>query len=52
MLADVAPHVLPELGGKLSAAALGRLRQRGIDARLGTGIAKWILAHDKGGWPT
>lgn len=40
VLADVAPHVLPELGGKLSAAALGRLRQRGIDVRLGTGIAE------------
>ncbi len=37
---DVAPHVLPELGGKLSATALGRLRQRGIDVRLGTGIAE------------
>jgi NADH:quinone reductase (non-electrogenic) len=40
VLADVAPHVLPELGGKLSTAALGRLRQRGIDVRLGTGIAE------------
>lgn len=40
VLADVAPHVLPELGGSLSAAALGRLRQRGIDVRLGTGIAE------------
>ena len=40
VLADVAPHVLPELGGRLSAAALGRLRQRGIDVRLGTGIAE------------
>lgn len=40
ILADVAPRVLPELGGKLSAAALGRLRQRGIDVRLGTGIAE------------
>lgn len=40
VLADVAPHVLPELGGKLSAAALDRLRQRGIDVRLGTGIAE------------
>lgn len=40
MLADVAPHVLPELGGQLSAAALGRLRQRGIDVRLDTGIVE------------
>lgn len=40
MLADVAPHVLPELGGQLSAAALDRLRQRGIDVRLDTGIAE------------
>jgi len=40
VLADVAPHVLPELGGKLSAAALGKLRQRGIDVRLGAGIAE------------
>jgi NADH dehydrogenase len=40
VLADVAPHVLPELGGRLSAVALGRLRQRGIDVRLGTGIAE------------
>jgi NADH:ubiquinone reductase (H+-translocating) len=40
VLADVAPHVLPELGGQLSAAALDRLRQRGIDVRLGTGIAE------------
>ena len=36
----MAPHVLPELGGTLSAAALGTLRQRGIDVRLGTGIAE------------
>ena len=40
VLADVAPHVLPELGGRLSAAALGTLRQRGIDVRLGTGIVE------------
>lgn len=40
VLADVAPHVLPELGGKLSATALGKLRQRGIDVRLGTGITE------------
>ena len=40
ILADVAPHILPELGGTLSAAALGTLRQRGIDVRLGTGIAE------------
>ena len=40
VLADVAPHVLPELGGTLSAAALSRLRERGIDVRLGTGIAE------------
>ena len=40
VLADVAPHILPELGERLSAAALGTLRQRGIDVRLGTGIAE------------
>jgi NADH:ubiquinone reductase (H+-translocating) len=40
VLADVASHVLPELGGELSAAALAKLRQRGIDVRLGTGITE------------
>lgn len=40
VLADVAPRVLPELGGKLSAAALGVLRQRGVDVRLDTGITE------------
>jgi NADH:ubiquinone reductase (H+-translocating) len=40
VLADVAPRILPELGGKLSAAALAMLRQRGIEMRLGTGIAQ------------
>ena len=40
VLADVAPHILPELGERLSAAALGTVRQRGIDVRLGTGIAE------------
>lgn len=40
VLADIAPRILPELGGKLSAAALGKLRRRGVDVRLGTGIAE------------
>ena len=36
----MSPRILPELGGKLSATALGTLRQRGIHVRLGTGISE------------
>jgi NADH:ubiquinone reductase (H+-translocating) len=36
VLADMAPKVLPELGGRLSEAALRVLRERGIEIRLGT----------------
>jgi len=36
VLADMAPKVLPELGGRLSEAALQVLRERGIEIRLGT----------------
>jgi NADH dehydrogenase len=36
VLADMAPKVLPELGGRLSDAALQVLRERGIEIRLGT----------------
>ncbi|HET6911239.1 MAG TPA: NAD(P)/FAD-dependent oxidoreductase [Mycobacteriales bacterium] len=38
ILVDVAPHVLPELGETLGAAALRLLRQRGIEVRLQTSI--------------
>ena len=36
ILADVAPRVLPELGGRLSSKALEVLRRRGIEIRLRT----------------
>lgn len=36
VLADMAPKVLPELGGRLSDVALQVLRERGIEIRLGT----------------
>jgi NADH:ubiquinone reductase (H+-translocating) len=36
VLADMAPRVLPELGGRLSAAALEVLRGRGVEIRLET----------------
>ena len=36
VLADVAPRVLPELGGRLSEAALRVLRERGVEIRLQT----------------
>lgn len=35
ILVDVAPRVLPELGGELATEALRVLRQRGIEVRLG-----------------
>jgi NADH:quinone reductase (non-electrogenic) len=40
VLADAAAQVLPELGGELAAAALSKLRLRGIDVRLGSGVAE------------
>jgi NADH dehydrogenase len=36
VLADVAPRVLPELGGRLSRTALDVLRKRGVEIRLKT----------------
>jgi NADH:ubiquinone reductase (H+-translocating) len=40
VLVDVAPHVLPELGDQLGAAALAMLQRRGIDVRLGTQVTE------------
>jgi NADH dehydrogenase len=39
VLIDQAPAVLPELGPRLGEYALGVLRQRGIDVRLGVSVA-------------
>jgi NADH:ubiquinone reductase (H+-translocating) len=39
VLVDVAPAVLPELGPQLGDHALGVLRDRGVDVRLGTSVA-------------
>ncbi|AJP04656.1 NADH dehydrogenase [Streptomyces cyaneogriseus subsp. noncyanogenus] len=38
MLLDVAPRVLPEMDGKLSATADRVLRQRGVEVRMGTSV--------------
>ncbi len=38
LLVDVAPTVLPELGGELGKRALALLRERGIEIRLGTSV--------------
>ncbi|WP_329049116.1 FAD-dependent oxidoreductase [Streptomyces violaceus] len=38
ILLDVAPRVLPEMDGKLSATADRVLRQRGVDVRMGTSV--------------
>lgn len=38
ILVDVAAQVLPELGSELAATALGKLRQRGIEVWLETGV--------------
>ncbi|MFI6370298.1 FAD-dependent oxidoreductase [Streptomyces sp. NPDC050546] len=38
ILLDVAPRVLPEMDGKLSATAGRVLRQRGVDVRTGTSV--------------
>ena len=40
ILADIAPKVLPELGGRLSERALEVLRRRGIEIRLKTTVAE------------
>ena len=45
VLVDVAPAVLPELGPQLGAHALGVLRKRGVDVRLGTSV----VSADDGG---
>jgi len=53
VLADMAPKVLPELGGRLSEAALQVLRKRGIEIRLGTTLEQvgpdWVRFTD-GEW--
>jgi NADH dehydrogenase len=53
VLADMAPKVLPELGGRLSEAALQVLRERGIETRLGTTLEQvgpdWVRFTD-GEW--
>jgi NADH:ubiquinone reductase (H+-translocating) len=53
VLADVAPQVLPELGGRLSSAALDVLRKRGVEIRLKTTLEQvgpdWVRFSD-GEW--
>ena len=53
VLADMAPKVLPELGGRLSERALEVLRGRGIEIRLGTSLEQvgpdWVRFTD-GEW--
>jgi NADH:quinone reductase (non-electrogenic) len=53
VLADMAPKVLPELGGRLSEGALEVLRERGIEIRLGTSLEQvgpdWVRFTD-GEW--
>lgn len=38
VIVDIAPAVLPELGGRLGAAAVGVLHRRGVDVRLGVSV--------------
>jgi NADH:ubiquinone reductase (H+-translocating) len=51
VLADMAPKVLPELGGRLSERALEVLRGRGIEIRLGTSLEQvgpdWVRFTDR-----
>jgi NADH dehydrogenase len=51
VLADMAPRVLPELGGRLSERALEVLRGRGIEIRLGTSLEQvgpdWVRFTDR-----
>jgi NADH dehydrogenase len=53
VLADVAPQVLPELGGRLSKTALNVLRKRGVEIRLKTTLDQvgpdWVRFSD-GEW--
>ncbi len=53
VLADVAPQVLPELGGRLSRTALQVLRKRGVEIRLKTTLDQvgpdWVRFSD-GEW--
>src|SRR6266516_4867671 len=53
ILADIAPNVLPELGGRLSDRALEVLRGRGIELRLKTTVAEvgpdWVR-FENGDW--
>jgi NADH:ubiquinone reductase (H+-translocating) len=53
VLADVAPQVLPELGGRLSRTALDVLRKRGVEIRLKTTLEQigpdWVRFSD-GEW--
>jgi len=50
VLADMAPRVLPELGGRLSEAAIQVLRGRGVEIRLGTTLEEvgpdWVRFTD------
>jgi NADH dehydrogenase len=39
LLVDIAPHVLPELGGRLGDHAMKVLRSRGVEIRLGVTVA-------------
>ncbi|WP_329377405.1 NAD(P)/FAD-dependent oxidoreductase [Streptomyces sp. NBC_01716] len=39
-LVDIAPKLMPELGDRLGATALGILRRRGIEVSLGVSVAK------------
>jgi NADH dehydrogenase len=50
LLLDVAPTVLPELGGELGKKTLELLRRRGIEVRLSTSVAEvaadWVRLSD------
>jgi NADH dehydrogenase len=50
VLVDVAPTILPELGGDLGRRALRILRRRGVDVRLETSVAEvgdgWVRLSD------
>jgi NADH dehydrogenase len=45
LLLDLADHVMPEVGQKLGDAAMGVLRSRGIDVRLGTTLKEVHVDH-------
>jgi NADH dehydrogenase len=56
ILADIAPAIMPELGGDLSRIALRTLRQRGVEVRLETQVKEvgpdWVRLSDGDEIPT